>query len=388
MANSFTRPPRVVGGNKQAISAKDFNGLSRAIEELQNAIRPAGPKSKKRGNAQADPFWTTVSAVPDSDPVSYQASVTTGYLCYQNATLSESDDGVVGYLVPRIRNADGELESIESDGTPEWVSPKLPLEGLVNYIYLRVKTDADGAPKAPTAPAFPGDPGAADGPTIEAFEEPQQSIHHVRPSPSGGEEEGDYFFLICETESNGATPTPAPRVVRRITGNRELPNQLIEIANIGDKREWYQGYKVGPDDKHEFRTAEQLDGGGAPIIKPLEDDEEEGDTIKWRDVKKNNSDSVPYTIRGEGDSVKVTFAGLDGPYVDAFGGQINFAAGIAVDTQGGAFNGWWGTVQWVSLSGSQSIELHFQNGILVRASGDAVDVVGTENAPGTLSRAF
>jgi len=48
MANSFTRPPRVVGGNKQAISAKDFNALSRAIEELQNAINPIGLKAKKR----------------------------------------------------------------------------------------------------------------------------------------------------------------------------------------------------------------------------------------------------------------------------------------------------------------------------------------------------
>jgi hypothetical protein len=51
MANSFTRPPRVVGGNKQAISAKDFNALSRGIEELQNTIRPSSSKSKRRSGA-------------------------------------------------------------------------------------------------------------------------------------------------------------------------------------------------------------------------------------------------------------------------------------------------------------------------------------------------
>jgi len=74
--------------------------------------------------------------------------------------------------------------------------------------------------------------------------------------------------LICETESNEATPTPAPRVVRRITGNREIPNQLIEITNIeednedGEVRELYEGYEVGPTDKHQFRTLVQIEGEG------------------------------------------------------------------------------------------------------------------------------
>jgi len=57
--------------------------------------------------------------VPDSDPAEYQATVTTGYVCYQNATLTDSDSGVVGYMVPKIRNSDGELVSIESTGEPD-----------------------------------------------------------------------------------------------------------------------------------------------------------------------------------------------------------------------------------------------------------------------------
>ncbi len=307
-------------------------------DQIRNlATQSSDPKRQiNTGAGQKPPFWTAISRVPESDPAAYQAKVTTGYLCYQNANLAESDSGVVGYMAPRIRNADGELVSIESTGEPDWVAPALPLEGVVNYIYLRVKTDSDGAPKAPTPPSFPGDPGASDGPTIEAFEEPQESIHHVRPSPSGGEEEGDYFFLICETESNEATPTPAPRVVRRITGNREMPNQLIEIANIqeddeeGEVRELYKGYLPGPDDKHELRTLVQIDAEGEPVIKPVATGEDPPDSVRFKRVKPNASQGpqVNVSTQDDGDTIMVEGNGVFISYRDAFGGGLEFTDGL------------------------------------------------------------
>ena len=83
MNNSFTRPPRVVGGNKQPIKASDFNLLARAIEELQNAI-PQSLKPSAPATGNRPPFWTTISQVQGSDPPEFQVAVTLGYLSYQS----------------------------------------------------------------------------------------------------------------------------------------------------------------------------------------------------------------------------------------------------------------------------------------------------------------
>ena len=272
-----------------------------ALQQIEGRIPTVS--NRPPSSASRPPLWTAISQVP-ADPGTYQVTVTLGYLTYQNAGASEATQGVTGYIAPKINGVALDDEDVEP----------LELPDVVSFTYLRVKTTADGMPK------FDDE----DGPvTIESFPEAQKSVHHVRPSPTSGEEEGDYYFLILETESNGATP-PAPIAKRRITGNRELPNQLVEITNIGGEREWYQGYLVGPDDKHELRTAEQIlpasaedaapeeeaDSGhfstAIPIIKPLDEAieavepvvdgdgkiitkgtpavpaEEEGDTIKWR----------------------------------------------------------------------------------------------------------
>jgi len=274
------------------------------------------------GSSDKPPFWTTISQVPESDPPTYQVAVTLGYLTYQQATLVEEDDGVVGWIAPMIEGESG-LVSLEppsataEPSVPPWEAPKLELPGVQSYVYLRVKTDKNGAPKLD-----------GESVTIEAFTDEQEDVHHIRASPSGGEEEGDYFFLICQTESNGATP-PAPRIVRRITGNRELPNQLIEIENIGGKRELYQGYLVGPDDKHELRTIEQIEGRGEPIIKPLDPGdpeadppvpaEEEGETIKWKTIAEKESQAqIRVSTKDDGDVVQIEGNSFD----QSFGGLV------------------------------------------------------------------
>ena len=302
MANSFTRPPRVVGGNKQTISAKDFNALSRAIEELQNTISPSSPKSKRRNNAQLDPFWTTISQVEGSDPATYEVSVKLGYLAYQSNTpaAQASDLGTTGWIVPTIAGVSMEPPVPQTD--PPTEIPKLPLPDVESWVYLRVKTDSDGFPK--------------DGEvTVEAFDEAQESIHHIRLSPESDEEEGDYFFLILKTKADESDP-PRPIPERRITGNREMPNQLIEILNLGEeseagRQEVYKGYDVALD-KHDVRAVLQQQTPGVAIIEPLAPAvdavppvvvdgtvvtpgapaipaEEPGDFIRWRTVSERQS---------------------------------------------------------------------------------------------------
>lgn len=367
-------------------SDRTFAAWANEVREFARQIEARIPTANVGRGASAagskPPFWSTISRVPDSDPAEYQVTFSLGYLTYQNATAVEAEQGVTGYITPKINGVDMDDEDVEP----------LPLPGLASFVYLRVKTDADGAPK------FDG-----ESVTIEAFEEAQQSTHHVRPSPSGGEEEGDYYFLLLETESNGAIPTPAPRAKRRITGNRELPNQLVEIANTGDGREVYKGYSAGPDDKHEFRSLKQLEGRGEPIIKELDPGdseadppvpaEEEGDVIPFRLIAERvTQPQVRVTSDGD-DIIQIEGNGYDDTYFDPFGGSIAFKDGMATAIAGGAFSGWWGTVIYQTGGGNPLGREDYQNGIKVASyfpstGGTWVAIPGTEEAPGAHNISF
>ena len=302
MSNSFTRPPRVVGGNKQPIKASDFNLLARAIEELQNAI-PQSQKTAAPAAGSRPPFWTTISQVQGSDPPEFQVTVTLGYLSYQSNTpaAQASDLGTTGWIVPTIAGVSMEPPVPQTDPATE--VPKLPLPAAESWVYLRVKTDVDGFPKEGEV-------------TVEAFDEAQESIHHIRLSPESGEEEGDYFFLILKTKADESDP-PRPIPERRITGNREMPNQLIEILNLGEeseggRQELYKGYDIAID-KHDLRAVLQQQTPGVAIIEPLAPAvdavppvvvdgtivtpgtpaipaEEPGDYIRWRTIADRSSE--------------------------------------------------------------------------------------------------
>jgi len=215
-----------------------------------------------------------------------------------------------------------------------------------------VKTDVDGFPKEGEV-------------TVEAFPEAQESIHHIRLSPSSGEEEGDYFFLILKTKADESDP-PKPIAERRITGNREMPNQLIEILNLGDedtegRRELYKGYDKALD-KHDLRAVEQLQTRGVPIIEPLDPGdeatdpvvtedgtvitpgtpavppEEEGDTIKWRTIAERATQAQIKVVEKEAEEpdedgktrsyIQVEGNSQSGTYFDLFGGQIDYDDGL------------------------------------------------------------
>jgi hypothetical protein len=282
------------------------------------------------GSGDKPPFWTTISRVPESDPPTYQVAVTLGYLTYQQATFVEEDDGVVGWIAPMIEGENG-LVSLEppsataQPSVPPWEAPKLELPGVQSYVYLRVKTDKNGAPKLD-----------GESVTIEAFTDEQEDVHHIRASPSGGEEEGDYFFLILETESNGADPA-APIARRRITGNRHMPNQLIEITNIqeededGEIREIYEGYDPGPEDKHKLRTLVQIEAEGEPLIKPVPSGEDPPKSIPFRRVKANESQGpqVNVSSQDDGDTIQIEGNGFSQPYQDLNGGGVFFQDGLA-----------------------------------------------------------
>jgi hypothetical protein len=279
------------------------NETRTAIRQLE-ARMPTANVGRGPAGGSKPPFWTTISQVPQSDPAEYQVSVTLGYLSYQSNTpaAQASDLGTTGWIVPTIAGVSMEPPVPQTD--PPTEIPKLPLPANESWVYLRVKTDSDGFPK--------------DGEvTVEAFDEAQESIHHIRLSPESDEEEGDYFFLILKTKADESDP-PRPIPERRITGNREMPNQLIEILNLGEeseagRQEVYKGYDVALD-KHDVRAVLQQQTPGVAIIEPLAPAvdavppvvvdgtvvtpgtpaipaEEAGDYIRWRTVDGRDSTS-------------------------------------------------------------------------------------------------
>lgn len=343
------------------VKAAHMEQLGRCIEELQNAFR-APPRKAASGSPRLQPFWTSISKVPGSDPPEFQVTPTLGYLTYQNAGAEASTDGVTGHIVPFINGVS--MEDAE-------VQP-LALPDVASWVYLRVKTDADGVPKfSEVTPPV----------TIEAFDAVQESVHHVRPSPSGGEEEGDYFFLILQTESDGGTPEKA-RAVRRLTGNRSLPNQLVEIANIGGKREIYKGYSPGPDDKHEVRSLEQIEGEGIAIIKDLDAGdveadppvpaEEEGDTIPFRRINHGEREQIDVRLDSAGGTIVVEGNGFIATYADLFGGQIAFDDGLATSITPPSAEGLSASFNWTfappGVSDPEEMRLTFTGGVLTGAT--------------------
>lgn len=366
-SNSYVRIPKRVRPGEE-IKAKDFNALVDALRALTQRGIPQ-PRGNTSGGGERDPFWSSIVTIPDSDPVEYAVTFQLGYLTYQSALATEADQPIVGYIVPKI-------DGIAMDDP--LVEP-LPLPGLANFVYLRVKTTEDGEPQY-------------DAITIEAFDSEQESIHHVRDSPTSEVTEGDYFFLLLETESNGATPTPAPRVKRRITGNRYLPNQMVKIKNIGGEREVYKGYNVGPADDHDFRTLKNLEARGEPIIKELEVGQDEEDTLPFRRID-GRATQRQISVTNQGDVIQVEGNG----YYTTEGNVRKFSISIADGLissflKDGELTGWWGDVrvEYQPVMGStQFLTMRFNDGTLVQVFRDSSDPLegepGTEGTPGNVS---
>ena len=142
------------------------NETRTAIRQLE-ARMPTANVGRGPAGGSKPPFWATISQVPQSDPAEYQVGVTLGYLSYQSNTpaAQASDLGTTGWIVPTIAGVSMEPPVPQTD--PPTEIPKLPLPANESWVYLRVKTDSDGFPK--------------DGEvTVEAFDEAQESIHHIR----------------------------------------------------------------------------------------------------------------------------------------------------------------------------------------------------------------
>jgi len=176
-------------------------------------------------------------------------------------------------------------------------------------VYCRVTTTAKGV--------------ITTAPTIVAADTPEAGVHFQPPSASIT---GDLYLPIADVSITGSPVVVTITQVQQGGPIVVTPN-LPELKNIGSKRELVSA-RTPAGDTYDIRTLEQLiTSGAAEIIKPLVG--AEGNTIPFRNIRKNNSGSTPYNITGTGDSVDFQFTGTGDTFTDLDGGIVAHVDGFA-----------------------------------------------------------
>lgn len=210
-----------------------------------------------------------------------------------------------GYVINQHVQSDQHVKRITPtmggtaiDANPEPISPAA-------FIYLFVETDSKGL---------------VTSAEIQGSGTEQSGTHHVPPEDDTS---GEYHFLLATTATVGGRLT----ITKRITGNVFMPNQLVEIKNVGNEREIYQEYDKASD-SHRLRTLKQLSGRGEAIIRPL-GAEEEGDTIPFRRIAERDTEDAQIQVVVEGtDRVVIQGNSVEATVTDARQVSISVKDGL------------------------------------------------------------
>lgn len=289
------------------------------------------------------PFEVIAVPVDDSNVL---VAVSPGYVC--NADNKDASDETIKYHMPVI-DMDGTMVALDyfiEDNYNLSTRPHFELAAGEDpqYIYLKIQTD-------------PRDLITGDVEVIMSDDsELDYTSTHAHPNPVA--QNGEYYLKIAEVFVTAATLSGAymngPYANSRITqyqyGSPILWRQVDpELENIGGKREIYKTQRTS-DAVYEFRTIEQLEGRGEPVIKPLSaatessPAEEEGDTIKWvRIAEKVSQPQIRVSTKDDGSVIQIEGNGENPVYTDPFGGMIEFEDGLVTsvtpsDVEGSNFN--------------------------------------------------
>jgi hypothetical protein len=335
------------------------NEVRTAIRQLESRM-PTMPQ----GKATRQPIQFKVYAVRyDANSEEWKCRVSPGYVRTINPDADATEP--IKDWMPTVGDP---AVALDSDEPPDIEIA----DGQT--VYCRVTTTAKGIIEA--------------APKIEAAATPEAGTHF---QPPDADVEGDLYFPLCNITIGGDPEVVTLEQIQQGGPIVVTPN-LPELKNIGGEREVFAG-RTAAGDTYDLRTLEQLIvEGGAEIIRPLGESEEEGDTIPFRSIVKNNSEGVPYTITGDGDAIEVTLQGADDTYTDPFGGSILFAGGLVKEFVSSDIEGWWGQIgfQFQPKTGSaQTLTIDVEGGIIVAVAssqGSAGD--GTEDDPEIINFQF
>jgi hypothetical protein len=370
MGNPSIQPIRIPNRVRKGElpKARDFNDLVDAVR----ALTERGWTSPPSPAVGADQLQFKIYGVRyDTETETYFCKVRPGWV--------------------RNRNADADATDPVKDWMPTAGDPAIPLDNPADAdpagppeieiadgqtVYCRVSTTDKGI--------------IEEAPTIEAADTPEAGTHFQPPNASA---EGDLYFPLANITITG---DPAVVTIEQIQqgGPLNVTPNLPEIKNVGGKREVFKA-RVPAGDTYDFRTLEQLEGDGEPVIKDLDPGdseadppvapEEEGDTLKFRRVAERAT-SPQIQVKDGGDVIRIEGNEYDSSESAVRKFNISIVDGLVTSFLKDDLSGWWGTVgiQFDPNGGSlQTLELDFEDGILVAVRcSQGVTGDGTEGDPG------
>jgi hypothetical protein len=171
---------------------------------------------------------------------------------------------------------------------------------------------------------------------------------------------------------------------------------MINLKEDGADEFFYnvgKTYEPG-DDQVKFRSLQQLDGDGEPIIKEKPEDADELDSIQFRRIKDKGSSDAQVHVKDSGDEILIEGNGVDVELIDAHKITITVKDGLVTDLSKVDDGGWYGTIlhQFFAVITDSTpytqLKLTFDAGILTKVETQSpgaalVDVPGTEGTPGS-----
>jgi hypothetical protein len=162
----------------------------------------------------------------------------------------------------------------------------------------------------------------------------------------------------------------------------------VKVEEAGDFYNIGKTYESG-DDKIHFRSLQQLDDDGEPIIKAGEESAPELDSIQFRRIKDKGSDAEVH-VRDSGNAIMIEGNGYPSSVTNAHKISMTVKDGLVTDLQQIDAEGWWGTIGFSFLSSESYVyaSLVFEDGMLQTVSVSGTNIEGTEGTPGVANINF
>ena len=282
------------------------------------------------------PLWVSIHR--DSEAEEWKYTVEPGYAIEQNIGSSAK----VAYHTPSLGGT-----SLEDDPSPVGTIP-----GNACFIYLRVTTSSKGV---------------VAGVTITDSTSAELNTHHIPPYFGFAGQGGDYFFLLAEFEELEGDTLDAPGVLRRLPGNKHIPNQLIQINNVGTGLYLARDYD-STSDAHNVRSIRQSTDSNQQIAVTLNGPGGDNNTI----VVDGNDQDGSLTWTPYGGSATTVLEWQDGLVTSSGVKDItlpDFGAAIPDGDQGDmlywdAVGGAWVLLDAPAVPGSTEINIMTHNGVI------------------------
>lgn len=358
--NIPTNPQAPKRGDR--VKAKDIQQLAAQVKRLSRAGRENYAGAFYR--APDSPFMPKLRGKKD-DPQAYEIALAKGYVVERR--IPDGNALIYHFPTGLVDDDDKPIYQAISDGQAIYVQVQVQDDGTIEEepVVLVAEDELEGEHFRPEVFDFGGNAGTHNY-KIAVFEivdsKPKLKLY-------GAGDNVDHY----------------DERVGMINIRVEAPD--ADIYNVG------KTYEAG-DDKIHFRTLQQLDDDGEPIIKAKEVGVPELDSIQFRRIKDKGSSDAQVHVKDSGDAILIEGNGVDVELIDAHKITITVKDGLVTDLTKIDDEGWYGTIlhQFFAVVTDTTpytqLKLTFDAGILTKVETQApgaalVDVPGTEGTPGS-----